>query len=263
MSTIKQNAQLMLLNKMAQVEALHEAGFPEVTMATPLSEIVKYMKWCGGLLDLTIACVEKSTGAKAFFTGEAWSQMSATGKAKYVRSGVRIRAQGKQYVLASADCQTDSATSYKWGPTGEDIAGLTNYAGSVGGLYDDFDYRANTDAILAQGESKGTTHPAAEAAGGYQTCTEATDGVADPWSWGLPTVGILMMMYRYKAELNAFFETYFGTASKLANDLYWSSNEYSASNAWVVSVSSGYVLNLNNWSGWKDNARRVRAVSAV
>jgi hypothetical protein len=259
MSTLTQNAQLLLQNKKAQVEALNEVGFTEVTMETPLSEIAGYMKWCGGLRDLALACVKKQTGEKCFFTGEEWEAMSANEHSKYVKSGVRIRAEGKQFVIARENCTTDTATKFTWGPTNEDIAGLKNYADTNVGVYEDFDYRANTDAIIAQGTAQGTTHPAAEAANSYTTCKKSTEGVDDPWSWGLPTVPMVMMFYRYRTQLNSFLNTYFGSSYQLTSDWHWTSNEWSSAYAWNVYVYNGYVYNIN----LKGNSLYVRAVSAI
>jgi hypothetical protein len=165
--------------------------------------------------------------------------MSANEHSKYVKSGVRIRAEGKQFVIARENCTTDTATKFTWGPTNEDIAGLKNYADTNVGVYEDFDYRANTDAIIAQGTAQGTTHPAAEAANSYTTCKKSTEGVDDPWSWGLPTVPMVMMFYRYRTQLNSFLNTYFGSSYQLTSDWHWTSNEWSSASAWYVYVSYG------------------------
>ena len=49
------SAMLLRLNKQDQIEALKSIGFTTVNENTPASDIAKYMKWAGTLLDLSLA----------------------------------------------------------------------------------------------------------------------------------------------------------------------------------------------------------------
>ena len=68
----------------------------------------------------------------------------------------------------------------------------------------------------------------------------------------------MLIMYKYLLEINAELEYFFGTSARIAIDWYWSSTEYSSSNAWFVTVYYGYVSNY-----YKSNTYRVRPVARV
>ena len=93
------------------------------------------------------------------------------------------------------------------------------------------------------------------------TETEATWGNAKTWcsdygaGWYLPTREELKMIYTNKSEINSTLSA--NGFTRLNGDHYWSSTEYSSSEAWSVNLSDGYTGTYS-----KSYNNYVRAVSA-
>ena len=102
-----ESALLLRMNKEEQVSVLQEIGFTSVNENTPASDIAKYIRWAGGLLDLSFATIRIEDGVNVFFTAEEWNSLSANNRSKYLRIGVRIRADRRQFVIAKSDCTDD------------------------------------------------------------------------------------------------------------------------------------------------------------
>lgn len=97
---------------------------------------------------------------------------------------------------------------------GTDLRGLKNYGNGNQGLYDTFDGKENTDVILETlagvKDTQGTVGaPAAEAARAYKACTLESDGIEDTTVWNLPALGELMLMAKYKTEINELITSMF------------------------------------------------------
>lgn len=75
--------------------------------------------------------------------------------------------------------------------------------------------------------------------------------------WWLPSLGELMMICANMRKINYALSLIEG-ATQLAETWYWSSTEYSASNAWYLDLSGGYALDSTKAA----SQFRVRAVSA-
>ena len=71
-----ESALLLRMNKEEQVSVLQEIGFTSVNENTPASDIAKYIRWAGGLLDLSFATIRIEDGVNVFFTAEEWNAMS-------------------------------------------------------------------------------------------------------------------------------------------------------------------------------------------
>ena len=262
----KNNASAMLLriNKQSQIESLQSIGFTTVNENTPASDIAKYMRWAGGLLDLSLATLRIEDGRQVFFTASEWNSMSANNRSKYIRIGIRLRAECRQLIIAKSDCiDTGGNKTFKWGGYGTDIRGLKNYGNGNQGLYDTFDGKENTDIIIEAlagvKDSQGIVGaPAAEAARAYKVCTLANDGIEDTTVWNLPALGELMLIAKYKKEINELATSMFGSQNIITTDWYWSSTEYDSASAWYVYMSNGYV-----YTYYKNSAGRVRPVSAI
>ena len=258
------NAMLLRLNKQGLISALQSIGFTTVNENTPASDIAKYMKWAGTLLDLSLATLRIEDGEQVFFTAAEWNSMSANNRSKYIRIGIRMRAECRQFIIAKSDCvAADGAKTFKWGGYGTDIRGLKNYGNGNQGLYDTFDGKENTDVIIETlagvKDTLGTVGaPAAEAARAYKACTLESDGIEDTTVWNLAALGELMLMAKYKTEINELISSMFGSQNIFTTDWHWSSTECDASSAWGVYFSSGSV-NANN----RQSAYRVRPVSAI
>ena len=113
----------------------------------------------------------------------------------------------------------------------------------------DLDGKKNTSTVLAYCKANGKSCPAFEYVNSYKT--EGTD-VGD---WYLPIMRELHSIYDNKDVLNIALEKIGGTT--LGTGWYWSSSEYSISNAWVLTFSSSSVGNYH-----KGNSFYVRPVLA-
>jgi hypothetical protein len=143
------SAMLLRLNKQDQIEALKSIGFTTVNENTPASDIAKYMQWSGTLLDLSLATLRIEDGEQVFFTASEWNSMSANNRSKYIRIGIRLRAECHQFIIAKSDCiDAGGNKTFKWGGYGTDLRGLKNYGSGNQGLYDTFDGKENTDVII-------------------------------------------------------------------------------------------------------------------
>jgi len=259
-----ESALLLRLNKQEQVAILQELGFISVNENTPARDIAKYIRWAGGLLDLSFATIRIEDGLNVFFTAEEWNSLSANNRSKYLRIGVRIRADRRQFVIAKSDCTDDiGGRTFKWGAYGIDIRGVKNYGNGNQGLYETADGKQNTDAIIeATAGIKDNTGvigaPAAEAARNYKACTLIQDGLEDKTKWYLPSEGELIIIAKYKTEINDLLSSVSNNQNILTGDWYWSSTEFDASSAWYVYMNYGYV-----YPNTKNSAGRVRPVSAI
>ena len=259
-----ESALLLRVNKQEQVAVLQEIGFTSVNENTPASDIAKYIRWAGGLLDLSFATIRIEDGANVFFTAEEWNSLSANNRSKYLRIGVRIRADRRQFVIAKSDCVDDiGGRNFKWGAYGTDIRGVKNYGSGNQGLYETADGKQNTDAIIEatagikdNGGVVGA--PAAEAAKNYKACTLEQDGLEDKTEWYLPSEGELITIAKYKTEINELLSSVSSNQNIITTDWYWSSTEYDSSSSWYVSMNHGNVSTNN-----KTSAGRVRPVSAI
>ena len=259
-----ESALLLRMNKEEQVSVLQEIGFTNVNENTPASDIAKYIRWAGGLLDLSFATIRIEDGVNVFFTAEEWNSLSANNRSKYLRVGVRIRADRRQFVIAKSDCTDDiGGRTFKWGAYGTDIRGVKNYGNGNQGLYETADGKQNTDAIIeatagVKDNSGVVGAPAAEAAKNYKACTLELDGLEDKTEWYLPSEGELITIAKYKTEINELLSSVSGNQNIITADWYWSSTEYDPSSAWYVNMNGGYV-----YTNHKTNAGRVRPVSAI
>ena len=76
--------------------------------------------------------------------------------------------------------------------------------------------------------------------------------------WNLPALGELMLMAKYKTEINELITSMLGNQNIFTNDWYWSSTEYDASSSWNVLFNYGYVL-----AYYRQGAGRVRPLAAI
>jgi len=144
-----------------------------------------------------------------------------------------IYAGGIIFYLDASGCHglvcatTDQSTSIYW--YNLSYTNTTAFASSVGGG------DGNTSMIVY---NQGTGSYAAK------LCYDLSlNGYSD---WYLPSKYELNLMYLQKASIGGF-----------ATDYYWSSTEYSNSNAWILRLSNGAQSDAN-----KFNSKGVRAVRA-
>lgn len=258
MSTKEQSVTLLRKNKEAQVAAFQSVGMSGVTVASRASEFGKYIQWAGGLLDLCVACQRLSDGSKWYFTREEWDSLTAANKQKFIKYGLRVRANGHIFVIAATDSlDADGNVSFAWGNRVK-VTDMTSR--NCGTAYNDFAGAQNTELIIsAQAGTTGNegVHgvPAAEITRTYKAYTMAQDGYEDNHDWHLPGLGCLIIMYKFKNEINEAMEFFWSADSKLAAAAYYSSTEYSSEYSFSLSISSGYI-NVP----YKETVARVRPV---
>lgn len=254
-----QEAQLLRDNRSALVAQLNEIGFLQVNDNTPLSVIADYMKWAGGLRDLRLAVINKSTGVYTDYSEDEWNALSASAKASCVKLGIRIRADRQDFIISKDNIlRSNGSLDMPWCGSLVDVKGLTNYGNGSTGHLNDIDGKTNTDLILAYGAANNIRFEAAEQARAYKACTIADGGYEDPTEWSLPAIGQAVLIYKYRLRINAAITTFFGSAYIIQDITMWSSSEADTNNAWIVNMSYGY-FNQH----YKLSASRVRAVASV
>lgn len=256
--TAIQDAMLARLNKQAMVDAFHDEGFPEITMNTSFQTMADYIRWCGGLRDITLACVRKADSANVFFTEDEWNAMSANNKSKYVKIGARLRARKRSVVIAKDNVKNSNGELvHYYGCYGVDLKGVQNFAGNSIGLYDIESGLADTKAAIEQSAGQKDSQnilgaPACEAAWNYKAADE------DHNQWYLPSIAELRLIAENRVAINAFFSRMFSSDNLLILDWYWSSTENSSATSWYVYMGYGYSSTSN-----RTNRGRVRPVFSL
>lgn len=258
MSTKEQSVTLLRKNKQAQVAAFNAVGMKDVTEESRASEFAKRIKWAGGLLDVCLAVQRYSDKSYWYFKKEEWESLTNENKQKFIKRGLRVRAYGHSFVIAPSDClDGDGNSLVSWGGSGavEDLNPK-----NCGAAYNDFSGSENTDLIMAS-VSNGTisSAPASAAAKAYKAYSEEYDGLEDTSDWHLPGLGVLIVIYRCKTEIQEALEYFWGSESLLcastSNHYYWSSTPYGNNDAFGLSVHYGYIS-----TSTKSNKQRIRAV---
>ncbi len=129
----------------------------------------------------------------------------------------------------------ESPTSLHWSTDDSfDVPGLSDIT-SWDTVTADWQGKNNTRVVLEYCKANGKSCPAFEYVNSYKT--EGT--IAGDWY--LPAFGELSAIYGNKDVLNIALGKI--GATELGTDYYWSSSEYSTSNAWVLRFSDGNVYN--------------------
>lgn len=261
MSTKEQSVTLLRKNKLAQVEAFQAVGMSDVNENTRASEFADRIKWAAGLLDITLACKRISDGTDWFFTKSEWERITNANKALFVKRGLRVRAFGHSFVLAAQDSYTqEGSITMSWG----NKVSVTELKNRIrGDAYNDFSGLENTELIIAQlagttGSQNVQGAPAAEMARAYKAFTAEYDGMEDTSDWHLPSLGVLIIMYRVKPEIQDALSFFWNDECKLGTTQYWSSTQMDKENAWYVSMGSAYLTYST-----KETTYRVRSVCDV
>lgn len=242
MSTKEQSATLLRLNKQEQVKALQEVGFADITDDSRASEFGMRIRWAGGLLDVRLACNRISDNSKWYFTASEWDSLTAANKQLFIKRGVYVRAHSQAFVIAAQDRYNGTSALFNWGGKGKIIDGISGRL--VGDAYTCFTGEEDTGFIIAA--LKGTETggvvgaPAAEAARAYKAYTLEGDGIEDDSNWYLPSLGQLLLVYRYRDKIDELFRKYWSNDSVLSTDKsYWSSTIYDINSAWSVLTDTG------------------------
>lgn len=237
----EQSVTLLRQNKRKQVEALNGLGFASVTVNTRASLFADYIKWAGGLLDVRVAIVRISDGEKFYLTIQEWESLTNATKALFVKQGVRVRADGLDFVLSAIALGT-----FPWG-SNKDVTTMTNY-GQTGGtnIYKEsldaltLTQRINTYYGTATANNV-TGAPAAKAALEYKAFIQSTDGVNDDAEWCLPLPKHCLAMYRHMAAINEVLRRAWSSDNIITTSALWTCLECNQANAWEFLMSYGGV----------------------
>ena len=189
----------------------------------------------------------KSDDYPVMYKPHLWTAQQNAGE---IADGVVVVEGGKVLVVA---------------PTESDAAGLlwSSEAVSGGGVttsdrvtaYNDWAGKTNTAAQITKPQCQGASYAPGFCAAYSRTNANGKGLTAGKW-W-LPSLGEMMMIYANMTKINYALSLISG-AQQLAATWYWTSTEYSATNAWYLHLSIGIMNGLTKAS----YRFRVRAVSA-
>lgn len=254
-----------------QVPLLNASGTP--VGSTPFSTFATYIKNNTDTVNLAyfqrkdvqatfgnifIAVTRLNDNFPLYIKPSDWSSYNST--SAYHCAGVAVLDGGKGIVVAKDEFNGTKA----WG--GSEHSALVGTAVTSRPVaLADMTGSARTTAIAANSNYSSTDYPAAWCHA-YEQAGEASDGLAyslrNAGAWWLPSLGELWMIYRNFHKINQVLtlieNDQRGTTMQLSTSAYWSSTEYSDTNAWLLNFIYGYF----NTSP-KTRTGRVRAVSAI
>ena len=176
---------------------------------------------------------------------DKWASYQSSGE---IAEGVLVVEGGKMLVVAPTEA------TLTW----------SSAAVSAGG-------KTTTDRLTALDDWAGKTSTAEQVKHSECNTTSYAPGFCHAYSranangkgltagrWWLPSLGELMMIYANMRKINYALSLING-ATQLAETAYWSSTEYSTTNAWNLNLNNG---GATNWGTKATNQYRVRPVSA-
>lgn len=232
----------------------------EIQTSKALSDVQQFryelLQWCGN--------VEDAEKANTFVMGKDEKPVQAQLPKSGMEDGIYlVHADGKATLFEleyTKDDNMDSevvAIGLKMGSFGIKIAlhdeangdGITLTTKSNSDLKADQDYYIDKydDAVADMDGARNTNH--------LRNILNPQIKLADDWY--IPSLGELYRIFINKKAINAALE--FAKGDKLQDRWYWTSTEYSATNAWFLYLSDG---NTSNWTSKASFTGRVRAVSA-
>ena len=181
-----------------------------------------------------------------------WPSLQTSGE---IADGVVVVEGGK--VLVVAPTEADSA-GILWSSAAVS-GGATTTSDRVTAM-NDWNGKTNTASIISKSTSTAVTNTAAYAPGfcNLYSRANANGKGLTAGKWWLPSVGEMMMIYANMTKINYCLSLITG-ATQLLETWYWMSTEYSASTAWILYLSRGY---LGTWTTKASSKGRVRPVSA-
>lgn len=175
-----------------------------------------------------------------------WTSLQASGE---IAEGVVVVEGGKVLVVAP----TESTTTLLWSSAAVSGGGTTTTDRVT--AMNDWNGKANTAAQITHSEASGTGY-APGFCHAYSRVNANGQGLT-AGKWWLPSMGEMMMIYANMKKINYALSLING-ATKLAEDWYWTSTEYSATTAWILDLNNG----LMGGSAKATRRGRVRPVSA-
>lgn len=236
MASNEQSVTLLRMNKRAQVEAFNSLGF-NLTEGARASQFPELVRWAAGLLDVNVAANRKRDNRKFFFTLAEWQSLSYTEQDMFLLRGIRVRAWGQSFVVAA-----ENIPNKAWGVS-EAIQDIFPAATKQDpyGFFDALNETRTVAAALAGKSSGGVSGaPAAEAALAYKAFTLERDGLEDDSEWCLPAIGHLVIMFRYRAEIEAVINAVWSSDFKfVTTSYYWSCVSVQDSTAFIANFQTG------------------------
>ncbi len=252
MASNEQSVTLLRMNKKAQVDALNSLGF-NLTEGARASQFPELVKWAAGLLDVTLAANRKRDNRKFFFTLSEWQSLSSSEQDLFLLRGVRVRAWGQSFVVAP-----DNIINKAWGRQGV-VQDAYSFSAKKD-LYKFFnalDETRNLATVLEGQSGNGIIGaPAAEAALAYKVFTLERDGLEDDSEWCLPTLAHLVIMFRYRVEIEALITAVWSADFKFLAKSYWSCCNWDNNSAYRLNFESG-----SAYVDAKTNLYTVRPIS--
>lgn len=175
-----------------------------------------------------------------------WTSYQTSGE---IAEGVVVVEGGKVLVVAP----TESTTTLLWSSAAVSGGGTTTTDRVT--AMNDWNGKANTAAQITHSEASGTGY-APGFCHAYSRVNANGQGLT-AGKWWLPSMGEMMMIYANMKKINYALSLIAG-ATKLAEDWYWTSTEYSATIAWYLHPNYGYMYNTTKAT----RRNRVRPVSA-
>lgn len=232
----------------------------EIQTSKALSDVQQFryelLQWCGN--------VEDAEKANTFVMGKDEKPVQAQLPKSGIEDGIYlVHADGKATLFELEYTKDDNmgsevvAIGLKMGGFGVKIAlhdeangdGITLTTKSNSNLKTDQDYYIDKydDAVAGMDGARNTNH--------LRSILNPKIKLADDWY--IPSLGELYRIFINKKAINAALE--FAKGDKLQDRWYWTSTEYSATNAWSLGLGGG---NTDFWGTKASYASRVRAVSA-
>lgn len=179
-----------------------------------------------------------------------WTSIQSSGE---IADGVVVVEGGKCLVVAP----TESASKLTWSSAAISGGGTTT-SDRVTAI-NDWNGKTNTAQQIAHSTSSAVTNTASYAPGfcNLYSRANANGKGLTAGKWWLPSLGEMMMIYANMTKINYALSLING-ATQLVEDAYWTSTEYSATYAWLLSLYGSAYGNLAKAS----HTLRVRAVSA-
>lgn len=175
---------------------------------------------------------------------DKWASYQNSGE---IAEGVMVVEGGKMLVVAPTE-----ATLY-WSSAAVSAGGKTTTDRLT--ALDDWTGKTSTAAQITHNECKTESYAPGFCAS-YERVNANGQGLT-AGKWWLPSLGELMMIYANMRKINYALSLING-ATQLAETWYWSSTEYSATNAWFLYLSDGAAGGGTKAAG----QGRVRPVSA-
>lgn len=254
---VKQTKKLSTKTTVAQINATDKFPITDangvvslVTLATIKAAIMDGASLNAMYDGVFIMYHRKSDDFPLMVKPHKWTSIQSSGE---IADGVVVVEGGKCLVVAP----TESASKLTWSSAAISGGGTTT-SDRVTAI-NDWNGKTNTAQQIAHSTSSAVTNTASYAPGfcNLYSRANANGKGLTAGKWWLPSLGEMMMIYANMTKINYALSLING-ATQLVEDAYWTSTEFSATNAWYLNLSSGNASNGTKAS----RTYRVRAVSA-